>query len=348
MPNATLEPPPCIGLMAELIGASNVEPMVAAAVECLTEHGFDSLVVSSGRSANQEIRAWDTLARSHCDGIIVHSEALSNDRLSRLISTRKNVVLANLDHKLSGELAAKHLLEMGHKHIAFVAGPAEHYGARQISEGFCQEINQYSSSEVKLQMLSASNNRSGGAQAMINLLEDENTPSAVFFYSDTMALGAMAECRDKAIRVPADISILGCGDQVEAHHSAVSLSTVRYPLTAIGRSAATRVMGMLNNSGETLPKDAEYDSQQPVLVMRKSIDDRSDSAAAAGSFGSSISDRERECLQWASQGKTSWETSQILGVTESTIIYHLRNATRKLNAANRVHAVAKALKASII
>ncbi len=40
--------------------------------------------------------------------------------------------------------------------------------------------------------------------------------------------------------------------------------------------------------------------------------------------------------------------SQILGVTESTIIYHLRNATRKLNAANRLHAVAKALQASII
>ncbi|MFK7856161.1 MAG: substrate-binding domain-containing protein [Granulosicoccus sp.] len=334
--------------MAELIGASNLEPMVAAAVDCLTERGFDSLVVSSGRCINQEISAWNTLARSHCDGIIVHSEALSNEQLSRLISTRKNVVLANLDHKLSGELAAKHLLEMGHKHIGFVAGPSEQYRAQQISEGFCQQINQVSSSKVKLQMLNMADDRCAGAQAMRALLDSENIPSAVFFSSDTMALSAMAECRSKAIRVPADISILGCGDLDEASHPAVSLSTVHYPLTAIGRAAATRVMRMLNTPTDALPAEVEDDSQQPGLIMRKSIDDRSEGASTAEGFGSSISNRERECLQWASQGKTSWETSQILGVTESTVIYHLRNATRKLNATNRVHAVAKALKASII
>ena len=58
-----------------------------------------------------------------------------------------------------------------------------------------------------------------------------------------------------------------------------------------------------------------------------------------------LSARECECLEWAAKGKISWETSKIMGVTESTIIYHLRNATRKLIAANRLHAVTKALKA---
>ena len=90
MPSMPSNPlPKRIGLMADLIGAACLEPMVGAAVEYLEAHGFDTLVVSSGKSANDEVRAWETLARSHCDGFIAHSDALSNDRLSGLISTRK-------------------------------------------------------------------------------------------------------------------------------------------------------------------------------------------------------------------------------------------------------------------
>ncbi|MBF0186421.1 MAG: helix-turn-helix transcriptional regulator [Magnetococcales bacterium] len=53
--------------------------------------------------------------------------------------------------------------------------------------------------------------------------------------------------------------------------------------------------------------------------------------------------RERECLSWTSEGKTAWEIAQILHLSERTIVFHLSNATKKLNATNKVHAVAKAI-----
>lgn len=53
--------------------------------------------------------------------------------------------------------------------------------------------------------------------------------------------------------------------------------------------------------------------------------------------------RELECLFWACEGKTTWEISKIVDVTERTIIFHLTSATKKLGAVNRQHAVAKAI-----
>lgn len=56
-----------------------------------------------------------------------------------------------------------------------------------------------------------------------------------------------------------------------------------------------------------------------------------------------LSARERECLTWIFHGKTTWEISQILSISERTVIFHIENTRAKLNAANRYHAVLKAL-----
>lgn len=56
-----------------------------------------------------------------------------------------------------------------------------------------------------------------------------------------------------------------------------------------------------------------------------------------------LSEREKECLQWTANGKTSWEIGQILGVSESTVVFHISKAVNKLGVSNRVQAVAKAI-----
>lgn len=61
-----------------------------------------------------------------------------------------------------------------------------------------------------------------------------------------------------------------------------------------------------------------------------------------------LSERERECLLWVSVGKTAWETAAILGRSQRTVEFHLTNAIRKLNAANKVHAAAIAIRNGIL
>ena len=61
-----------------------------------------------------------------------------------------------------------------------------------------------------------------------------------------------------------------------------------------------------------------------------------------------LSERELECLEWVSLGKTSWETALILGVSERTINFHLLNAAKKLNVYGRQAAVAFALRQNLL
>jgi DNA-binding CsgD family transcriptional regulator len=61
-----------------------------------------------------------------------------------------------------------------------------------------------------------------------------------------------------------------------------------------------------------------------------------------------LSEREKECLLWSAEGKTSWEISQILGISERTVVFHLQHATEKLKVSNRQHAVARAIALGLI
>ena len=61
-----------------------------------------------------------------------------------------------------------------------------------------------------------------------------------------------------------------------------------------------------------------------------------------------LTDREKECLLWAAEGKTSWETSHILGVSERTVVFHLQNAADKLKVVKRQQAVARAVSLGLI
>ena len=65
-------------------------------------------------------------------------------------------------------------------------------------------------------------------------------------------------------------------------------------------------------------------------------------------LSASLTDREQDVLSWAARGKTNSETAEILGITEQTIEFHLRNASRKLNALNKTQAVALALTRRLI
>ena len=61
-----------------------------------------------------------------------------------------------------------------------------------------------------------------------------------------------------------------------------------------------------------------------------------------------LSERERLCLHWTTQGKTAWEVAQIIGRSKATVDFHLRRATGKLDASNKVHAAFKAREMNLL
>jgi DNA-binding CsgD family transcriptional regulator len=61
-----------------------------------------------------------------------------------------------------------------------------------------------------------------------------------------------------------------------------------------------------------------------------------------------LSDREKACLSWTASGKSSWEVGRILSISESTVVFHIKNAMRKLGTANRTLAAVKAIELGLI
>src|SRR3546814_15572737 len=63
----------------------------------------------------------------------------------------------------------------------------------------------------------------------------------------------------------------------------------------------------------------------------------------AGRIRVRLTDRERDCLLWTARGKTAWEVGQILTISEETVLFHLKNATRTIGVFSKHHAVVKAI-----
>jgi DNA-binding CsgD family transcriptional regulator len=94
---------------------------------------------------------------------------------------------------------------------------------------------------------------------------------------------------------------------------------------------------------------AAYTHQPRALAGREPAGGRQGAKkAAAGKQTDELSEREKACLSWAAVGKSSWEIGRILAISENTVIFHIKNAMRKLGANSRTLAALKAVQLGLI
>lgn len=326
--------------------------MIEGASSYLLKKGFQALVQSSYSSHLAAVDDYFSLKNGECDGLIVHADTSSDDELNTLISQQPNAVLLNrflpshpsrcvfFDNQEGGSLAARCLLDHGHERIAMVQGPDTCFEARERAIGFTRELEESGLEVTKV--LSSDVDEASGEQAMERIAHSNDKITAVFFHNDEMAFGALKTCRRLSISVPYDISIIGFDGLPMCNYVFPRLTSVQQPLHQIGEHAAKLVCDLvLGNSDANTSQNNCY---TPILIERESVAPPS----GVSSKQTSLTKREKECLSWTAGGKTSWEISVILGISESTATFHLRNAGVKLNANNRTHAVAKAMHEGLI
>lgn len=98
-----------------------------------------------------------------------------------------------------------------------------------------------------------------------------------------------------------------------------------------------------NWRGRALP----YAAQMASFVLHQRVCELRDLGNDGGDMAL-LTDRERECLSWAAKGKTTGETADILCLSQSGVVFHLKSAMRKLGVYNKCHAVAVAIKTGLI
>ena len=341
-----------VGIVTNSFSSTYYSQLVEAASNYLLHRGFHVVVQSNLRTKTGELQALASLKDNACDGFILHAGRLSADELHQLTQSYPNIVLLNCQHSLcqarsvnvdnkhGGRIAARHLIESGHRAIATVRGPKELEQVRQRADGFREELK--ASDLEPVVEIDGDFLQLTGLETMEQILNEYKEVSAVFFHNDEMALGALLTCRRLGVRVPQDISIIGYDGTPICEYVSPRLTTVQQPLRQLGEHAARIVCDLLLHVDEnSRTAGAAY---QPVLAERESV-----AAPSGQQFDDfTLTQREIECLTWTAQGKTSWEISVILGVSESTATFHLRNAGTKLKASNRAHAIAKALHLGLI
>jgi LacI family transcriptional regulator len=191
----------------------------------------------------------------------------------------ENVTNIVLDHHKAVQQALMHLYTLGHRRIAIMRGP------RAIPDSeFRWESIQQVAKEMNLQLdpaLAIRIDSAGwsmktgqhpmapeiGYKPMQGLLERTHEFTAVFCFNDISAIGAIRALKDAGLSVPGDVSVVGFDDILSASYFTPSLTTVRQPLSEMGRRGAQILLERIGDRKKAFPSDIVV---EPELVIRES------------------------------------------------------------------------------
>lgn len=195
----------------------------------------------TGDARRQAIEGIEFLMERGCDGLLAMTNHLSDEDIAALGPKQSCVVLLNhgsgslpgqcfsADHHAGGVLAARTLLERGHRQIAVIAGPSASPDNVDRINGFLGELAQGGVDVGKLWIAESDFSPEGGWAAAAELVASNRPFTALFCANDEMAVGALSYFQQAGIAVPGQVSVLGYDDTPSAEFSAPRLSTVHVP-----------------------------------------------------------------------------------------------------------------------
>lgn len=154
----------------------------------------------------------------------------------------EGVSFVDIDHYGGAKEAVKYLIRRGHHLIAHIRGPKEHRHAEERYRAYVDTLLEHDVPLKKEYIVEGNFRRVSGRVAMEALLGVHPFPTAIFAGNDKMAIGALQVAKEKGLRVPQDVTIVGF-DGIEAvKYTDPPLPTVEQPLGEVGKIAATILM----------------------------------------------------------------------------------------------------------
>ena len=215
--------------------------------------GLVVILCNSNEDRAREAGYLDVLEEQRVQGVLLTPVDGGAARLARLRergipvvlldqrAPRKEFCSVSVDDRLGGQLAVGHLIDAGHRRIAFVGGPRS---LRQVTDRHAGALAALRAADVPPTALvdvgTPSLNVAGGRDAVARILgmPTARRPTAVFCANDLLALGVLQELTRQRVAVPGRMAIVGYDDIEFASAAAVPLSSVRQPRDQLGRTAA--------------------------------------------------------------------------------------------------------------
>jgi LacI family transcriptional regulator len=253
-------------------------PIARGLEDRLNEQGYQLILANTDDDDAKEQAVLEMMSTRRVDGLVLATARASHPVLGALAASQAPIVLVNRgsdedvssvtgdDHAGIG-LAVKHLVELGHRRIAFVGG------SRATPTGLAryQSFTAWIESEgvgfdPTLVAFAGTFTEDEGAEAVAQLLDGGAEFTAVVTGNDLIALGVYDVARARGLRVPEDISVVGYNDIPFCENFHPPLTTIRVPLRQIGEQAAELILAAVEDPGATMVSVR----LQPTLVVRES------------------------------------------------------------------------------
>jgi len=269
-----------VGLIIPAITNPVFARLLLAVEERVHDRGYDLLLAHTLNRPEREEATIRRMIARRVNGLLIFPVHRFENRLALAEDLRRQnlptVVLGpppaawtgipsvQVDDVQGGYEAAKHLLDLGHRKIAFLAGPSAAVWAQQRFEGHQRALREAGIALDDRLVFQAGGTIEEGAKAALQMLHENVEATAFQAVNDLVAIGAADLLLNQGLRIPDDVSVVGFGNVLTSSFFRIPLTTVRQPKYSMGTAA----MEML----EALWRGERPDSRRlpPALLIRRS------------------------------------------------------------------------------
>jgi DNA-binding LacI/PurR family transcriptional regulator len=269
-----------IGIIVPDITNSFFGEIVKAVGDVAKARDYTVIICNADEDPVDEGHAIDVLRAGQVSGIINCSVGAPIDLWRVLTQTGmplveldrrsglKSIDTVIFDDEKAAAIATHHLIKLGHRRIATIAGPQRLNNAHARLTGF-QKALRKSSVPLPAEFVEVGDfGEESGYMTMNRLIALKNRPTAIFIANSKMTVGAMGALRERQVKIPEDISVIGYYDARWARYTAPPLTMVDHPAEAMGRCAAQLMFERLESRKE--PQKPRVIIFAPKLIVRNS------------------------------------------------------------------------------
>ena len=258
------------GVLVAAIGDPAILEQVRGVEDAAFAAGYNIVLCNSYLDTKREALYLHSLLDSRVAGILLHSvEALGKVEVKELNDSGIPVVLFHqipgtsnfssvcMDEFEGGMLAGKHLVELGHRRIAYLSGPRGHGNFVRRTKGFLKAIKA-GNHGISPILMHGQPDFDGGYEMAKHLLARERRVTAIFAANDMTAFGISKAIFDAGLSIPEDISLIGFGNVELANVVRPPLTTIHHPKYEMGQAAVGILLGLAGKGSLGVPEHREF------------------------------------------------------------------------------------------
>jgi DNA-binding LacI/PurR family transcriptional regulator len=264
-----------VGLIVPDISNLYYAGLVRGVEDAASAAGYRVVLCNTDRDVGKLGNYLDTLVESRVDGVIIAGGATDSavdSRVFRPYRTKRVMVgrhaiggpSVQIDNVAAARQVLDHLLDLGHRRVAFLAGPFSSLTVQDRLAGYRDALAARGIGVGDDLMLEGDLTEESGYRGALELLSRAERPTAIVCANDRMAVGALAASADSGLAVPAQVSVAGFDDVSVSSYLRPRLTTVAIPTYEMGTAAAALLLDQLNAPGADTTED---DSAAPPVVM---------------------------------------------------------------------------------